>query len=96
MIAEYVKRMNHSNILHDIWFWRDVAGNEVDMLYLDNDKFHLFEIKSSETMLSEQFKGLAYFEVQHPSAIFYKRVTKIRTELRLGFFPGVSMEPPYK
>lgn len=74
MIAEYVKRMNHSNILHDIWFWRDVAGNEIDMLYLDNDKFHLFEIKSSETILNEQFKGLAYFEVKHPSATFAKHL----------------------
>ena len=74
MIAEYVKRMYHSNLLHDIWFWRDVAGNEIDMLYLDNGKFHLFEIKSSETILNEQFKGLAYFETTHPSAIFAKHL----------------------
>jgi predicted AAA+ superfamily ATPase len=74
MIAEYVKRMYHSNLLHDIWFWRDVAGNEIDMLYLDNGKFHLFEIKSSETILNEQFKGLAYFETTHPSANFAKHL----------------------
>jgi len=74
MIAEYVKRMYHSNLLHDIWFWRDVAGNEIDMLYLDNGKFHLFEIKSSETILNEQFKGLAYFETTHPSATFAKHL----------------------
>ena len=74
MIAEYVKRMNHSNTFHDIWFWRDVAGNEIDMLYLDNGKFHLFEIKSSETILNEQFKGLAYFETTHPSATFAKHL----------------------
>ena len=74
MVAEYVKRMYHSNLLHDIWFWRDVAGNEIDMLYLDNGKFHLFEIKSSETILNEQFKGLAYFETTHPSANFAKHL----------------------
>jgi len=74
MVAEYVKRMNHSNTLHDIWFWRDVTGNEIDMLYLDNGKFHLFEIKSSETILNEQFKGLAYFEATHPSANFAKHL----------------------
>ena len=74
MVAEYVKRMNHSNTLHDIWFWRDVTGNEIDMLYLDNGKFHLFEIKSSETILNEQFKGLAYFETTHPSATFAKHL----------------------
>jgi predicted AAA+ superfamily ATPase len=74
MIAEYVKRMYHSNSLHDIWFWRDVAGNEIDMLYVDNGKFHLFEIKSSETILNEQFKGLAYFETTHPSANFAKHL----------------------
>ena len=33
MIAEYVKRMHHCNQLNDIWFWRDVTGNEVDLNY---------------------------------------------------------------
>jgi len=32
MIAEYVKRMHHTNNLKDIWFWRDSAGHEVDLL----------------------------------------------------------------
>lgn len=62
MIAEYVKQMHHSNELHDIWFWRDSAGNEVDLLIETDEGISIIEIKASETVLPNMFKGLTHFE----------------------------------
>lgn len=62
MIAEYVKRMYHKNSLQDIWFWRDSAGHEVDMVVQEGLTINLFEIKATQTIMSDLFKGLQYFE----------------------------------
>jgi uncharacterized protein len=62
MIAEYVKRMYHKNSLQDIWFWRDSAGHEVDLVVQEGLTINLFEIKATQTIMSDLFKGLQYFE----------------------------------
>lgn len=62
MIAEYLKRMYHKNELQtDIWFWRDVAGNEVDLLVQKPTGNEVFEIKATQTIMPDLFKGLNYF-----------------------------------
>lgn len=62
MIAEYVKRMNHKNEVQDVWFWRDAAGHEVDLVTQDGFDYQLTEFKATETIMADQFKGLSYFE----------------------------------
>jgi len=62
MIAEYVKRMYHKNSLQDIWFWRDSAGHEVDLVVQEGLTINLIEIKATQTIMSDLFKGLQYFE----------------------------------
>jgi uncharacterized protein len=62
MIAEYVKRMHHKNELQDLWFWRNAAGHEVDLVIQEGLSINLVEFKSSQTIMSDQFKGLTYFE----------------------------------
>ncbi len=62
MIAEYVKRMYHKNRIQDLWFWRDAAGHEVDLLIQEGLSLHLIEIKTTQTIMSDLFKGLNYFE----------------------------------
>jgi len=64
MVAEYVKRMYHKNDLHDICFWRDSSGNEVDLIEQEGLNLKLTEIKSTQTVMPELFKGFKYFE-QH-------------------------------
>jgi len=72
MIAEYVKRMYHKNAVEDIWFWRDAAGHEVDLIVQDSLALNLVEIKSTSTVMPDLFKGLQYFE-QHSK---YENLTK--------------------
>lgn len=62
IIAEFVKRMHHKDEINDIWFWRDSKGNEVDLLYREANTLCITEIKANQTIMSNQFKGLLYFE----------------------------------
>lgn len=62
MIAEYVKRMYHCNQLNDIWFWRDAAGNEVDLIVQSGQNQEAFEFKSTQTIMPNLFKGLNFYE----------------------------------
>lgn len=62
MIAEYVKKMHHTNEHVDIWFWRDSAGHEVDLIIQDGQKLNLIEFKAGQTIMPDMFKRLALFE----------------------------------
>ncbi len=62
VIADYVKRKFHKNeILDEVWFWRDVSGNEVDLLIQKPMMQEIVEIKASATVMPDMFKGLNYF-----------------------------------
>lgn len=62
MAAECVKRMSHKNQLNDIWFWRDSAGHEVDLIVQNGPEQHLFEFKATKTIMPDLFKGMMYYE----------------------------------
>jgi len=62
IIAEYLKSSYHMNLLRDFWFWRDAAGHEVDLLWQDDERLNLVEIKATQTIMSDLFKGMSYFE----------------------------------
>ena len=62
IISEYIKKNYHHNLLRDVWFWRDAVGHEVDFIWQKTEKLHLIEIKATETILTDMFKGLNYFE----------------------------------
>lgn len=62
MIAEYVKRMQHCNQLNDIWFWRDVAGNEVDLIIQAGQIQEAVEFKATQTIMPNLFKGFNFYE----------------------------------
>ncbi|MDO5665112.1 MAG: ATP-binding protein [Bacteroidia bacterium] len=65
VVSEYVKRMHHKNEKQiDPWFWRDSHGNEVDLLIEKPQYTEIVEIKATETIMSDLFKGLNYFSNQ--------------------------------
>ena len=74
IVSEYVKKNYHNNLLRDLWFWRDAVGHEVDLIWQKSELLNLVEIKASETILSEMFKGLTYFEKLKPELIESKTV----------------------
>ncbi len=62
IIAEFYKQNEHKYKHQDYYFWRDSNGNEVDLLYASAQNLNIFEIKSSQTIMSEQFKGLNFLQ----------------------------------
>lgn len=63
MVSEYIKRIYHKNDLQsEVWFWRDTNGNEVDLLIQKPKSIEVVEIKATETIMPDLFKGLNYFE----------------------------------
>lgn len=62
IVAEFHKQMHHTYQNQSPWFWRDNHGDEVDLLLDQGLSLDVFEIKASETILTENFKGLAKFE----------------------------------
>lgn len=74
IIAEFVKRMHHTNNMTDFWFWRDSHGNEIDLVYEKNNKLYITEIKATQTIMPNHFKGLLYFEKQAKSRNIVKQL----------------------
>ncbi|MBP7507080.1 MAG: ATP-binding protein [Prolixibacteraceae bacterium] len=61
MVAEYLKRMNHNYDIREIWYWRDSAGHEVDLIIKEGVKLSLIEFKAGMTIMPDMFKGIKWF-----------------------------------
>lgn len=61
VVAELLKRALHNGKDPDIFFWRDAAGHEVDVIIDSGRKTIPLEIKSGETISSDYFAGLNYW-----------------------------------
>jgi len=62
VIAEYRKMSLHSGTAKQIYFWRDNAGHEVDLLIEAGPELHAVEIKSGQTVNDSFFSGLKKFQ----------------------------------
>jgi predicted AAA+ superfamily ATPase len=74
VINEYMKQNYHQNLIRDFWFWRDAVGHEIDLIWQNSELVNLVEIKASETIMPDMFKGLDYFEKLKPDSIESKAV----------------------
>ena len=62
IIAELQKQSDHNSLNKEFYFWRDSNGHEIDLVSMVGLAFDIYEIKSSRTILSDQFSGLRYFK----------------------------------
>ena len=61
VISEFIKHKYNQGAEPNLYFWRNKAGNEVDLLIEMADKLIPIEIKSGQTITSDYFKGLKYY-----------------------------------
>jgi predicted AAA+ superfamily ATPase len=61
VIVDIMKRGYNNGVNLDMYFWRDKLGNEIDLLIETGKGKKLFEIKSGQTISSDYFKGLNYY-----------------------------------
>lgn len=62
IMSEALKQLYNAGSTDDLYFFRDHKGNEVDLVHAYGGGFHTMEIKSSQTVSSDFFKGLTFFE----------------------------------
>lgn len=58
VVAEHVKQAFHAGQPADLYFWRDSAGHEVDLLMEQGGQLQAIEIKSGATLASDWFAAL--------------------------------------
>ena len=70
VVAELLKRRFHDGLEPDLYFWRDSAGHEVDIIIDVGNQLIPVEVKSGHTIAKDFFKGLNYWKTlaNNPSA----------------------------
>lgn len=62
VIADLMKNRLNRGLRHQLYFWRDHTGHEIDCILEEGSGYSAIEIKSGKTVHSDFFKGLRYFE----------------------------------
>lgn len=62
LIIEALKKRMNLGLPDNLYYWRDKTGNEVDLLMENYPGINAYEIKAGETISSDYFKGLQYYE----------------------------------
>lgn len=66
VIMELVKSRYNAGLDHNLNFYRDSNGNEVDILYTEKGHMIPVEIKSADTFTADFFKGLSFIHKVFP------------------------------
>ncbi len=61
VILEFLKHRLNKGETPRLYFWRDHVGHEIDLLIEQNTQLYPIEIKSGQTITSDYFKGLNYW-----------------------------------
>jgi len=61
VLSELWKRRVHAGLEPDLYFWRDSAGHEVDLIADAGPRPIAIEVKSGRTLSADQFRGLDYW-----------------------------------
>ncbi|MCF7973037.1 MAG: ATP-binding protein [Phycisphaerae bacterium] len=62
VISELYKNTLHQGLIPDLYYWRDSNGHEIDLLVDHGSQLIPIEIKSGQTLNSEFFRNLHYFQ----------------------------------
>lgn len=69
MVVEAYKSALNKGRQADLYFWRDRAGDEIDLLKINAGVFECFEIKSGATFTPDWFRQLGRFEKLNPGQV---------------------------
>ncbi|MFQ5685648.1 MAG: ATP-binding protein [Candidatus Scalindua sp.] len=67
VVAEILKKKFNNIKTHNLYYFRDNVGNEVDVLMDMGSEVIPIEIKSGQTMNDEFLKGLNYYRILNPA-----------------------------
>lgn len=96
IVSEYHKMNYHNDLLREYYFWQDSNKNEIDLLYSENAKMYLTEIKSSTTIRNEFFKNLEKFaristdEIAEKKLVYGGLSDQMRTEFKVKSWNSID------
>ncbi len=61
VILELLKKRFNEGKAHNLYFWRDNLGNEVDLIIKHSNRLLPVEIKSGQTITNDYFKGILFW-----------------------------------
>ncbi|OGT67268.1 MAG: AAA family ATPase [Gammaproteobacteria bacterium RIFCSPHIGHO2_12_FULL_45_9] len=62
VVMELIKKRFNQGKEHQLYFWRDNHGHEIDILLSRGEELIPIEVKSSQTITSDFLKGLGYWQ----------------------------------
>ena len=76
VVSELFKNFMHQGEQPQLYFWRDSAGHEIDVILETGTRLIPVEIKSAQTVASDFFDGLSYWqgvagEPEAPAVLIY-------------------------
>jgi predicted AAA+ superfamily ATPase len=76
VLSELLKNYLHRGEEPDLYFWRDPAGHEIDVIIEQGQKLTAVEVKSGQTVASDFFAGVRYWRAllddpRAPAALIY-------------------------
>lgn len=95
-IVEAIKWRANQGKPHQMYFYRDTHGNEIDLLFSQAGKIYPIEIKSAETFQNEFLKGIRSVaketSLEHPLVVFGGSERQERSEFTLVPWNGLEKE----
>ena len=61
VILELLKKRFNEGKPHNLYFWRDNLGNEIDLIIKHSNRLLPVEIKSGQTITNDYFKGILFW-----------------------------------
>lgn len=76
VVSELLKNYFNAGLEPDLYFWRDSAGHEIDLLIEQGEDLTAVEVKSGQTVTSDYFTGIRFWRTlvndeRAPSALVY-------------------------
>lgn len=74
VISEFIKARFNAGLARNAYYWRDKTGHEIDLLLELGAKILPVEIKSGQTITSDYFDGLNYYNKLSKTKPEYSRI----------------------
>lgn len=62
VVSEFIKRIYHRGDNHQLYFWQDSLGREIDCLLVAGEAITPVEIKAGKTLSTSYFDNLSYWQ----------------------------------
>ena len=69
VISEALKARLNAGQMHNLCFFRDAKGNEVDLIVRRQRQLLPVEIKAAMTFSTDMTKGIEHFQNRHPDTL---------------------------